>query len=183
MEFLFLILVAILIVYFFKNKAETPQEIIEPELPFRRKEFLMNIPERKFFEELRKIIPDNYEVFPQVVLGSIVYPVGSGNEFMKLRNKINRKIIDFVIFEKPYFKPVLGIEYDGKTHDYPDRVNRDIEVQEILDSAGIKNFHVRHRDNINFEEIKNKINELLIPTSNHQITSVDSAPEVQKKVH
>jgi hypothetical protein len=162
-----LILIIILFVfgiifYFFKDKIFTQRKPTDEYLPFRRKEFLMNIPERRFFEELRKIIPDNYEVFPQVVLGSVVFTTAPRNEAIGWRNKINRKTIDFVIFEKPYYKPALAIEYDGKTHNYPNRIERDMEVKKILDCAGIKNFHVKHSENINFEEIKNNINELLI---------------------
>ena len=170
MEFLLLIAIVILgaLFYFFKDKIYIFFRSEEEEyLPFKRKEFLMNIPERKFFEELQKIIPDNYIVFPQVLLSSIVRVTSSRKDFWKYHNKINRKTIDYVIFEKPYFKPVLAIEYDGKTHDKPDRIERDIKVKNILNSSGIKNFHTKHQKNINFEEIKNKINELLSPTKNY----------------
>lgn len=159
----FILLLAIIagsIFYFLKDKFSFEEEIEEANLPFKKKNFLMNIPERKFFEELRRVIPQNYEVFPQVILGSIVYP-DSKYEYNKLRNKINRKTIDYVIFEKPYYKPVIAIEYNGRTHNYPNRIERDSEVKKILDSAGIKNFPVWH-SNINFEAIKSKINEILL---------------------
>ncbi len=169
MEFLLLIAIVILgvLFYFFKDKIYIFLRSEEEYAPFKRKEFLMNIPERKFFEELQKIIPDNHVVFPQVLLSSIVRVTSSRKDFWKYHNKINRKTIDYVIFEKPYFKPVLAIEYDGKTHDKPDRIERDIKVKNILNSSGIKNFHTKHKKNINFEEIKNKINELLTPTKNY----------------
>ena len=47
----------------------------------------------------------------------------------------------------------MAIEYDGKTHDRQDRIDRDIKVKNILDSSGIRNFQVRHKENINFEEV------------------------------
>ncbi len=163
MLILFLAIIAGIAFYFFKDKFLVEEEAEEVNLPFKRKEFLMNVPERKFFEELRKIIPDNYEAFPQVVLGSVVYP-NSKYEYNKWRNKINRKTIDYVIFEKPYYKPTIAIEYNGRTHNYPNRIERDFEVKKILDSAGIKNFSVWH-NNVNFEEIKNRINEILLKTN------------------
>jgi len=156
--------------YSYKNKIYSFLESSKKGLPFKRKEFLMNIPERKFFKELQKIIPNNYIAFPQVLLSSIVNVTSSRKDFWKYQNKINRKTIDYVIFEKPYFKPVLAIEYDGKTHDRQDRIDRDIKVKNILDSSGIRNFQVRHKENINFEEVKNKINNLILDKNNQTTT-------------
>ncbi len=170
MEFLLLIIIIIFgIFYFFKDKILEllRQQHDEVKLPFKRKEFLMNTPERRFFEELTKNTPNNYVVFPQVVLGSIVETTAPKNEAIGWRNKINRKTIDYIIFELPYYKPVIAIEYDGKTHNYSNRMKRDQEVKNILDSSGISNFHVKHSNNINFEEIINKINELLSTTKNY----------------
>lgn len=171
MEILLLIIIIIfgIIFYFFKDKILEllRQQDEEVKLPFKRKEFLMNIAERKFFEKLIKNTPNNYIVFPQVVLGSIVEITAPKNESITWRNKINRKTIDYVIFELPYYKPVIAIEYDGKTHNYSSRMKRDEEVKNILDSSGINNFHVKHSNNINFEEIKNKINELLATAKNY----------------
>lgn len=160
--FIIIIFVLGVIFYFFKNKIYIFLKAEEEHLPFKRKEFLMNVPERKFFDELQSIIPDNHIVFPQVLLSNIVKVASSRKDFWKYHNIINRKTIDYVIFEKPYFKPVLAIEYDGKTHNKPVRIERDIKVKNILDSASIKSFHVKHEKNINFEEIKNKIDEFIL---------------------
>lgn len=61
-------------------------------------------------------------------------------------------------------KPVIAIEYEGKTHNRSDRIERDDFVNKVLSSAGIKILHINHQKNIDFEGIKNKINELLAPT-------------------
>lgn len=124
---------------------------------YKRKEFLLNIPERRFFEELQQSLPSNFSVFPQVVLSSIICVNGSIKNFWTYQNKINRKTIDFVIFEKPYFKPVLAIEYDGKSHDGFKRKERDNFVNEALKSAGIKIIHVRHGENFDFQVIKGSL--------------------------
>ena len=169
MEFLLIIVVIVLgiLFYFFKDKISIFLQQEKKPLPFKKKNFLLNIPERKFFEDLQQIIPAEYIVFPQIVLSNIVKVSSSRKEFWTYQNKINRKTIDFVIFEKQYLKPVIGIEYDGKTHNRKDRQERDEFVNRILESAGIKSLHVKHQKNINFEEVKNKINELLVPTKNY----------------
>ncbi|MCD4705961.1 DUF2726 domain-containing protein [bacterium] len=169
MEFLLLIIVIVfgILFYFFKDKISIFLQQEEVQLPFRRKDFLLNIPERKFFEELQQIIPADYVVFPQILLSTIVSVKSSRKEFWTYQNRINRKTVDFVIFEKQYLKPVIAIEYDGKTHNRSDRQGRDIFVNKVLESAEIKSFHIKHQRNINFEEVKNKINKLLNLTKNY----------------
>jgi very-short-patch-repair endonuclease len=159
---LLIIIVFGILFYFFRDKIYIFLNQSEEQYPYKKKEFLLNTPERKFFIELQKRIPDDFVVFPQIVLSSIVSVNCSKNKLWKYQNKINRKTIDFVIFNKPYYKPVIAIEYDGKTHTYPVRIERDVLVNKILEQAGIKIFHVKHQENINFEDIKNKINAVLM---------------------
>ncbi|MFO7807690.1 MAG: DUF2726 domain-containing protein [Candidatus Moraniibacteriota bacterium] len=125
--------------------------------PYKKREFLMNIPERKFFKKLNKIKTDDYEIFPQVLLSNIVEVSISGKQALAWWNKINRKTIDFVFFVKPYYKPVLAIEYDGKTHNSFTRKKRDDEVGKILKSSGIGIIHIKHNKNIDYKELKQEI--------------------------
>lgn len=161
---LFIITLGILI-YFYKDKFFTILKQEENILPFKRREFFLNTPERQFFEGLQKIIPIEYIVFPQIVLSSIIQASVDKKNFWTYQNKINRKTIDFVIFEKQYLKPIIAIEYDGKTHNRSDRQERDVFVDNVLKSAGIKSIHIIHQKNINFEELKNTIKETLNTTS------------------
>ncbi len=169
MEILLIIVVIILgiLFYFFRDKISIFLQQEEKTLPFKKKDFLLNIPERQFFEGLQQIIPAEYIVFPQIVLSNVIQVTSTKKDFWAYHNKINRKTIDFVIFEKQYLKPIIAIEYDGKTHNRSDRQERDDFVDKVLNSTGIKSLHIKHQKNINFEEVKNKINELLIPTQNY----------------
>ncbi len=165
MEFLLTIIVITLgiLFYFFKVGIFVSEQREKNVLPFKRKNFLLNIPERKFFEGLQQVIPSGYVVFPQIVLSNIVKTNSSRKEFWTYQNKINRKTIDFVVFEEQYLKPVIAIEYNGKTHGRSDRKRRDEFVNKVLESAGIKSLRIEHRKDVDFEEVKNKINESLFP--------------------
>ena len=162
LQIFFILLIALLILFFLLVWifGKSRQINKETNLPYKRKDYLMNVSERKFFEELIKIIPNNYEVFPQVPLSRIVETTEKTNS-QGWRNKIDKKVVDYVVFELPYYKPVVVIEYDGKTHTYPNRVERDQAVDSILATAGISNFHIKHSNNIDFEEIKKRINEIV----------------------
>ena len=150
------VVIIVVVSFFFISSSQEQEEYL-----YKRKDFLLNIPERRFFEELQKIIPNEYVVFPQVLLSSIVGVSSPKNEFWKYHNKINRKTIDFVIFEKQYLKPIIAIEYDGKTHNRKDRQDRDEFVNEVLKMSGIKSLHIKHQKNLNFDEIGKNINNLL----------------------
>lgn len=169
MEIILIIVIIVLgiLFYFYKDKIIIFLQQEKKILPFKRKDFLLNIPERQFFEGLQQIISADYVVFPQIVLSNIVKVTSTKKGFWTYQNKINRKTLDFVIFEKQYLKPIMAIEYDGKTHNRSDRQERDNFVDNVLNSAGIKSLHIKHQKNINFEELKNKINELMIPTENY----------------
>ncbi len=110
-----------------------------------KKEFLLNIPERQFFEILQRLLPSGYICFPQMVISNILSVKKSERkEYLKNRSKINKKTIDFVIFKKPYLQPVLAIEYDGHTHDRPDRKSRDEFVNNAIHNSNLDIVHIKH---------------------------------------
>ncbi len=167
MEFFPLIVIVVfgILFYFLKDKIFLfLQKEEEVKLPFEKKDFLLNTSERIFFEKLQQIIPDDFIVFPQILLSNIVCVKSSKKDFWKYQNKINRKTIDFVIFEKKDLKPILALEYDGKTHNRIDRQERDLFVNKVLESSGISILHTEHQKNINFEEVENQINKFLRPS-------------------
>lgn len=109
-----------------------------------KKEFLLNIPERQFFEILQRLLPTDYVCYPQILLSNILSVKTAKSEFWKYQNKINRKTVDFVIFKKPYLQPILAIEYDGHTHDRSDRKNRDEFVNNIIHNSNLDIVHIKH---------------------------------------
>ncbi|MFA6466562.1 MAG: DUF2726 domain-containing protein [Patescibacteria group bacterium] len=108
-----------------------------------KKEYLLNIPERHFFEILQTLLPPEYVCYPQIVISSILN-VRDKNRFWYYQNKINRKTIDFVIFKKQYLEPVLAIEYDGWTHQKAGRIKRDNFVNEIIKKSNLSIVHIKH---------------------------------------
>lgn len=129
--------------------------------PFKAKKFLMDIPERKFFEKLQKIIPDDYVALPQISLQSIVEIGTFEKNRQGYQNKIDKKIMDFVIFKKPYYEPVLVIEYNGRSHNLPSRIKRDNDLIKILESANINLIFIKHQKELDWIEINKQILEKL----------------------
>ena len=145
-----------------------PQTIatpIEPKedakaLPFHKKKYLMTQTEHKFFDVLKEIIQDKYIIIPQVALSRIIETqntqqrYGSDSWYSNF-NRINKKSVDFVIFDKEFFTPLLVIELDDYTHNYYNRKRRDEFLDKILKTANLNILHIK--TNYNFVELKQLI--------------------------
>ncbi len=125
--------------------------------PYRKRQYLLTIPERRFFEWLNDILPEDVIVIPQVVMSNILETVIDRRYFWQYQNKINRKTLDFVIFALPYLEPLVAIEYDDRSHDIPERQARDFFVNNALRAAGIEILRVRHSNSLNYRMIKKQI--------------------------
>lgn len=114
---------------------------------------LMNISEIKLFEMLQEIIPQEIGyVFPQVGLRTIIETPNISKTSQELY-----KYIDFVIFDNLFF-PILTIELNGNYHcTDPFMIARDLSNEQILNECNIPQITLWTEDNINKEELKNKI--------------------------
>jgi very-short-patch-repair endonuclease len=59
-----------------------------------------------------------------------------------LRNRIKSREMDFVLFHKDEFEPILVIELDDSSHQREDRIERDKNIDRILHEAGLPILHV-----------------------------------------
>lgn len=111
-------------------------------LPYAKKPYLLTPTEHKFFNILEKTSRDKYYIFPQIVLSDIVQLKGRGSLKSGYRNKIDKKTVDFVLFDKENISPVLVIELDDYTHKRLSRKRRDNFVNEVLEHCGIPILHI-----------------------------------------
>jgi very-short-patch-repair endonuclease len=107
--------------------------------------------EHEFFKVLQEVVQDKYYIVPQVQLSNLVQVEKQERWEYTYRNKINRKSVDFVLFNKEYFTPRLVIELDDSSHLRENRRTRDNFLDEVLNKVGLKIVHIKtaHRYNIN----------------------------------
>jgi hypothetical protein len=111
--------------------------------PVFAKKTLLNEKEQVVFNRLTEAFPD-WIVLAQVALSQIVI-VKSGKENGPYRNKIYKKVIDFVVC-RPDTSIVVAIELDGNSHDSPGRSKSDVDKENALSSAGIKLARMNTKD-------------------------------------
>lgn len=90
--------------------------------------------ELSYFRKLEKEYKSKYYIISQVLISGIV-DVDLPKRFYaywSYRSKINKKTIDFVLFNKESFKPEIAIELDDSSHLKKDRQKRDKFVNELF---------------------------------------------------
>jgi hypothetical protein len=125
------------------------------ELPYRIKEGLMTKAEKNFFDVLEKTVDNRYYIVPQVNLASLVFVSGT-KYFKTFLNKIDRKTVDFVLFNRQ-FTPVVVIELDDSSHDEISRRRRDDFVDRVMSRVGLKIVHIKTAYTYDPEEINKLI--------------------------
>ena len=121
----------------------------------------MSRPEHEFFDILLSVIGNQYHVFPQVHLPTILEHKIKGQYWHGAFRHIDEKSIDFVLCDKQYIKPILAIELDDHSHEGLDRQERDGEVERILKEAGLPLLRFENRGHFEKEEISRRISEAL----------------------
>jgi very-short-patch-repair endonuclease len=122
--------------------------------------------ERAFYEVLKNANQDKYDIQRQVVLSSII-DVTSKNyvdyknrrEFNPDRSRIDKKTLDFVLFDKTTLMPYMAIELDDPSHLKQNRVERDHFVEPLLKAVGIPLLRIKTAYSYNPVEISELINQ------------------------
>jgi hypothetical protein len=107
-------------------------------LPFRRKRYILTSAEYAFYKALREATGDRYLIAPQVHLEGLIEVDHIDPQWRTYMNKIDRKSVDFVLFDKQTVQALLSVELDDSSHRRPDRQARDSFVNRIFASAGLK---------------------------------------------
>lgn len=118
--------------------------------------------EFKFFGVLQEVIKGEYFIMPQVVLSRIIEPQNGqpkygSNSWYSNFNRINKKTVDFVIFDKVYLSPLLVIELDDYTHNYFARQERDEFLDGALRAAGLNILHIKPQHNYDIDQLEQAI--------------------------
>lgn len=143
---------------FFRNVHEVVKDKpYEDYLPYVKKYYLMTKAEHEFFKVLQEVVQDKYYIVPQLQLSKLIKVEKNKKWEYAYTNKIDRKSVDFVLFNKEYFTPYLVIELDDSSHLREDRQARDNFVDEVLNKAGIRIEHIKTSYNYNLNEVSDTI--------------------------
>lgn len=122
------------------------------------KSSLLTPTEENFYELLKSVAGDRYQIIPQVQLSAIMKVRDSSYGYTNYHdfNKINKKSIDFVLYEDG-LKPYLAIELDDYSHSRPSRKKRDEFVDKVMEEAGLRILHVRVTNHYDIDWLRSEI--------------------------
>ncbi len=131
----------------------------QPAYRYSRKQHFISPSEKAFYKLLTETAGDRYYIFPQVHLSSIFKNETVGR-YRKLGFQIiNRRSVDFVLCAKDTLEPVYAVELDDYTHDKPDRIERDKQVDALFAQNGIPLLRFRDYNNLTTEDIAQRFYE------------------------
>lgn len=161
---IFVVLIAAIFVVlkkYFPDIFNEKEKVSKSPYNYIKKDFLMSRAEHEFFDILIEVVGNQYYVFPQIHLSTVLDNKVVGQNWRGAFRHIDEKSVDFVICDKAYIKPILAIELDDRTHEREDRKGRDGEVERILNESKLALLRFGNNGSFNKEEIKHLILEKL----------------------
>lgn len=114
-----------------------------PQFPYLLRDHFLSPAELNFYEVLRTVIGSRAVVCTKVALGDLFYVKRDDpSRYRIYTNKIDRKHVDFLLCDPATMRPLVGIELDDKSHQRPDRQERDAFVDQVFQAAGLTLLHV-----------------------------------------
>lgn len=157
MNQLFIWFLIIITIVFFSRYLEYLVTKRKNALAYKKKEHLMTEAEIEFFRVLELILKNQYYIVPQLPISKIALTVAKGKDYYTYSNKIDRKTVDFVLFDKQSFSPITVIELDDSSHDNENRRIRDNFVDDVMKNIGLKIIHIKTAYTYNPEELSRLI--------------------------
>ena len=158
-----LIVLALGVVELFKGSRDKGTSSKKSEdLPYVLKRYLMSKAERSFFGVLEQVTDSSkYYIFPQVSLSNLVDVEKGTGSYQTYHNKVDRKSVDFVLFDRNSISPVLAVELDDASHDREGRQERDAFVDQVLAKAGLPLLHVKAQAAYDPKQLAASITEII----------------------
>jgi hypothetical protein len=153
MTFLLVVIVVVLLMGVAISVLKVLPPAGTPALPFRKRDYLLSVAERSFYEVLHGVTQDRLHVFPKVRLLDLVYLPGGTANWLAHVNRVMSKHVDFVLCDLQAVTPVLVIELDDSSHQREDRRARDAFVDGVLSAAGLPILHVAAKQSYASKEL------------------------------
>jgi very-short-patch-repair endonuclease len=136
----------------------------KPEYNYKRRNWFLTKAEHEFYDALVKAVGNDYIIFAQVHLPTLLDHKIINQKLNPAFRHISQKSVDFVLCDKAYISPKLAIELDDKSHEKPDRMDRDIEVERIFKGAGLPLLRIQNHGTFNPQELTQKIKTAINPS-------------------
>ena len=102
---------------------------------------------------LYRVAGDRYYIFPQVHLSALFKNETVGRYHKLAFQIINRRSVDYVLCDKTTLEPAYAVELDDPTHDKPERIKRDNDVNQLFAQHNLPLIRFRDYKNLSLDDI------------------------------
>lgn len=125
--------------------------------PFEKKKYFLTQNEQRLFLLLKSLsVLQNYYIFPQLHLSTLLQVKNEAKDMMGKFEYINKLFVDFVIFDKN-LNPVVVIELNDLSHNWSSRRSRDQFVTKALEENNIPLLTLTTRDTYLKDEVEKSL--------------------------
>jgi hypothetical protein len=111
-----------------------------PTVPqYRLREDFLSATELSFLRTAQIAVGNRFTILAKVNLADLFF---SPTRDAVARNRISQKHVDFLLCDPQSLTPAMGIELDDSSHQRADRVERDVFVDTVFESAGLPLIHL-----------------------------------------
>jgi hypothetical protein len=124
--------------------------------PYLLQDSILTKNELAFYHSLNRIVGNKFIILSKVRLSDI-FITQQGKGYYAALNRINPRHVDFLLVDLNTFKPILGTELDDKSHNRPDRQERDDFVNGLYDAMNLPLLRMQAKHGYDVNEIKSGI--------------------------
>lgn len=128
-----------------------------PRYRYRARRSVMTRREEWFFRVLQEALGRDYLIFPQIHISSLLDERIKGQNWAAARGQTNGKSVDYVIVDARTLAVFCAVELDDPTHDRPERVERDRQVEAMFADAGVPLARFREPEGMDPRDIRERI--------------------------
>lgn len=133
---------------------------------YTKKSKVMTEHEYIFYKILNEAVGQNYYILAQAHLSTFLSEHTKGQNWRAAFRHINGKSVDFLLCDKQTLEPLLAIELDDKTHEQSDRILRDAEVENILESVHLPLLRMQPHGEIHIPDFQKLVQAAILKGSN-----------------
>lgn len=152
----------------------------EVKYPYHLRDDFLSPAEQNFYRVLQTATDDWATIAPKVSLGDLFYTqTGDHSQNRVYRNKIDRKHVDFLLFDPRTLRPILGVELDDRSHQRKDRQERDRFVDGVFAAAGLPIAHIPVRQGYQVTQLSEFLQKTAGVATSRSVEKTQDTPVLQ----
>lgn len=160
------------------RKASDDLQHQSEDFPYQREDYLLSPAERTFYTSLYTVAGADFQIFPKVRLIDLVRVRSGTADTQAYKNRIDRKHVDFVVWERDTFKPLLVIELDDASHRRARSQESDLVKDRVMEAAGLPMLRVAARGSYEPQELAARVRASNAPGRSNLSTAFKYLPSV-----